>query len=79
MILIAADEDKDVREAYAMVVNLLIDNRREKGDRKERADKKNHPTKKITPISLPKGENFTIPQMAEICNVSMERIKRWIH
>jgi hypothetical protein len=78
LFLIAADENKDVREAYAMVVNLLIGNRRKKSGRKERVDQKDPLTKKITPISLPKGEYFTIPQIAEICNVSTKRIKRWI-
>ena len=78
MILIASDEDKDVREVYAMVVNLLIDNIREKRERKERGDKKDLPIKKITPISLQKGEYFTSLQIAEICNVSMQRIKKWI-
>ena len=48
-------------------------------DTLKRVDKEDPPTKKINPISLPKGNYFTIPQMAEICNDSMEQIKRWIH
>jgi len=30
LILIAADEDRDVREAYAMIVDILLERRREK-------------------------------------------------
>jgi len=78
LILTASDENKDVREAYAMIVNLLIDNRKKKREWKERGDKKDPQTKKITPISLPKGEYFTILQITEICDVSMQRIKKWI-
>ena len=76
--LIAADENKDVCEAYAMVVDILLKHKRKKRELQKRGDKKDLPIKKITPISLPKGEYFTIPQMAEICNVSIQRIKKWI-
>jgi len=34
--------------------------------------------KKVAPVSLPEGEYFTIPQMAEICSASGKQIKEWI-
>ena len=50
--LIAADENKDLCEAYAMVVDILLEHKRKKRELQERGDKKDLPIKKITPISL---------------------------
>ena len=76
--LIAVDDENDVREVYAMVVDILLEHKRKKREQQEKGEKKAPRTKKISPVSLPKGEYFTIPQMAEICNVSMQLIKKWI-
>ncbi len=75
--MIVADEDRDVREAYSMVVDLLLEFRKKKGKLKKSGMKAVLPQKKITPISL-KGEYLTIPQMAEICNVPIKQIEKWI-
>ena len=76
--LIAAHENKDVCEAYAIVFDILLELKRKKREPQEKADKKDPLIKKITPTSLPKGEYFTIPQIAEICSVSVKQITKWI-
>jgi hypothetical protein len=78
LILIAADEDRDVREAYAMVVELLLESRKKKRELKENVMREKPAQKKIIPISFPKGEYLNIPQMAEICDVPVKQIKTWI-
>jgi len=41
--------------------------------------KREEPSKKrIIPTTIPKGRYFTIPQAAEICNVTGRQIKKWI-
>jgi hypothetical protein len=32
----------------------------------------------VIPTALPKGEYFTIPQVGQICNVTVRQIKKWI-
>ncbi len=34
--------------------------------------------KRIIPTTIPKGRYFTIPQVAEMCNVTVRQIKKWI-
>jgi len=78
LILIAADEDRDVRETYAMIVDLLVKSGMKKRELKEGRMNGEPTQKKVIPTSIPKGKYLTIPQMAEICNVSVKQIKTWI-
>jgi len=50
----AAEEDKVVREAHAMVVELLLESGRDKRELKESGVKRETSQKKIIPISLPR-------------------------
>jgi len=78
LILIAAEEDRDVHEAYAMVVDMVLERRRKKREPQNFETREDSPRKKIIPISIPKGTYLTIPQMAEICDVPLKQIKTWI-
>jgi len=75
LILIASDEDRDVREAYAMIVDILLEC--EQGKRKPQNYEKREelPQKKIIPISIPKGKYLTISQITEMSNVSEKQIE----
>jgi len=78
LILIAFEEDMDVHEAYAMIIDILLECGRRKRELQESETKEESAQKKITPISLPQGEYLTIAQMAEICDVPVKQIKTWI-
>jgi hypothetical protein len=76
--LIAADEDSDVREAYAMVVEMLLEREKEKKEPQNFEKREKLPQKKIIPISIPKGNYLTISQITEMSNVSEKQIEDWI-
>jgi len=78
LILIASDEDRDVREAYVMVVDILLERRRKKREPQNFETREDSPRKKIIPISIPKGEYLTISQITELCNVSEKQVEGWI-
>ena len=70
LILIASDEDRDVREAYVMIVDILLEREKEKRESQNFEKREELPQKKIIPISIPKGKYLTISQITEMSNVS---------
>ena len=78
LILIAAEEDRGVHEAYGMVVDMVLERRRKKREPQNFETREDSPRKKIIPISIPKGEYLTISQITELCNVSEKQVEGWI-
>ena len=75
---IASDEGKDAREALGRVYSLLAGYGSKRKEMREDGKREESPKKRIIPITIPKGKYFTIPQAAEICNVTGRQIKKWI-
>ncbi len=75
---IAGDEQRDAREALGRVYALLIGYGSKKRGMMEDEKREEPPKKRIIPTTIPQGEYFTIPQAAEICNVTGRQIKKWI-
>jgi hypothetical protein len=76
--LVAANENNDVREAYAMVAEILLERRKKIRKQQTSETREESSQKKIVPISIPKGNYLTIQQIAEICNISVREITSWI-
>jgi len=75
---IAADEGKDAREALGRVYSLLAGYGSKRRELREDGKREEPPKKRIIPTTIPKGRYFTIPQVAEISNVTVRQIKKWI-
>jgi len=75
---IAGDEGKDAREALGRVYALLTGYGNKRREMREEGKEEEPPKKRIIPTTIPKGRYFTIPQAAEICNVTVRQIKKWI-
>ena len=71
---IAIDEDRDAREALGKVYGLLAEYGRKISQAKENGKDEDRPKKRVVPTALPKGEYFTILQVAEICNMTGRQI-----
>ena len=76
--LIASDEDRDVSEAYAIIVDILLKSKKGKRELHNYKKRGETPQKKFIPISIPRGEYLTIHQIAKMCNISNEKVKEWI-
>ena len=75
---IAADEGKDAREALGKVYSLLAGYGSKRREMMENGKGEEPSKKRIIPTTIPKGRYFTIPQVAEMCNVTVRQIKKWI-
>lgn len=76
---IATDEDRQAREALGKVYSLIAGyGRKIREAKKDGWESEEPPKRKIIPTALPKGSYFTVPQAAEICNVTPRKIKTWI-
>ena len=75
---IASDEEREVREALGKVYSLLAGYGSKRREMREDGKEEESPKKRIIPTTIPKGRYFTIPQAAEICNVTIKQIKKWI-
>ena len=76
--LIASDEYRDVSEAYAMVVDILLEREKEKSELQNCEKREELPQKKIVPISIPKGKYLTTSQITEMSNVAEKQIEDWV-
>ena len=75
---IASDEQREAREALGRVYALLIRYGSTRREMREDGKREEPPKKRIIPTTIPKGRYFTTPQAAEICNVTVRQIKKWI-
>ena len=75
---IAGDEQRDAREALGRVYSLLAGYDSKRREMREDGKGEEPSKKRILPTTIPKGKYFTIPQAAEICNVTGRQIKKWI-
>ncbi len=75
---IAGDEQREAREALGRVYALLIGYGSKRREMREDEKREEPPKKRIIPTTIPKGKYFTIPQAAEIGNVTVRQIKKWV-
>ena len=75
---IASDEQRDAREVLGRVYALLAGYGSKRRAMMEDGKGEEPLKKRILPTTIPKGKYFTIPQAAEICNVTVRQIKKWI-
>jgi hypothetical protein len=75
---IAGDEQRDAREALGRVYALLTGYSNIRSEMMKGGKREESPKKRIIPTTIPKGNYFTVPQAAEICNVTVRQIKKWI-
>ena len=75
---IAGDEQRDAQEALGRVYALLTGYGSKRRETREDGKREEPPKKRIIPTTIPKGRYFTIPQAAEICNVTVRQINKWI-
>ena len=75
---IAGDEQREAREALGRVYALLTGYSSKRREMREEGKGGEPSKKRIIPTTIPKGRYFTIPQAAEICNVTVRQIKKWI-
>ena len=75
---IASDEEREAREVLGKVYSLLAGHGSKRREIREDGKGEESPKKRIIPTTIPKGKYFTIPQAAEICNVTVRQIKKWI-
>ena len=75
---IAGDEQREAREALGRVYALLTGYGNKRREMREEGKEEEPPKKRIIPTTIPKGRYFTIPQAAEVCNVTVRQIKKRI-
>ena len=75
---ITSDEERDARKVLGRAYGLLVEYSRKRREIGEDGKREESPKKRVIPTIIPKGRYFTIPQVAEICNVTVSQIKKWI-
>ena len=75
---ISAYDKEDAKQALTKVFRLIAAYGRKVRERKGDIKLIENPQPKIIPISIPRGNYFTVYQAAQICNATSKQVRAWI-
>lgn len=75
---LASRDNEEAEDAVRTVFRLIAVYGRKVRERKKVDQPVAIPTPKILPTFIPRGNYFTVPQAAQICNATSKQIRAWI-
>jgi hypothetical protein len=75
---ISIRDRKDAEDALRTVFRLIAAYGRKVRERKEDSELIENTQPKVIPITIPRGNYFTVYQAAQICNATSKQIRAWI-